>query len=166
MPTEEDNQVTTRRFFEEVFSGGNLAVVDEIKSPNYVFHDLSLSKTIRGPEEFKQYIKTFRTAFPDLHSTIEDVIAEGEKVTVRFTFTGTQRGPLMGIPPMGKQVRVTAMLFARLVNGKFVEGWINYDALGMMQQLGVIPVMLGLVLLAGMAGGIGLTFLVRKVLKR
>ncbi len=165
MSTEEENKVTIHRFFEEVFNGGHLAVVDEIKTPNYVFHDLSLSKTIRGPEEFKQYIKTFRTAFPDLQSTIEEVIAEGEQVTVRFTFTGTQRGPLMGIPPLGKQVRVSAMLFARLVNGRFVEGYINYDALGMMQQLGVIPVLFGFVLLAGLAVGIGLTVLVRKALR-
>lgn len=135
----EENKATTRRFFEEVFNGGNLAVVDEIKSSTYVFHDASFPEPIRGPEGFKHYLMMFRSAFPDLHSTIEDLIAEGEKVTVRFTFTGTQQGSLMGIPPTDKQVRVTAILIARLDNGKFVEGWINYDGLGMLHQLGVVP---------------------------
>jgi predicted ester cyclase len=65
-------------------------------------------------------------------------IAEEEQVTVRFTFSGTHQGTLMGIPPTGKQVRVPAILIARLVNGKFVEGWINYDGLGMLQQPGVV----------------------------
>ncbi len=135
----EDNKATTRSFFEEVFNRGNLAIVDEIKSSNYMFHDPGLPEPVRGPEGFKHYLAMFRTAFPDLHSTIEDLLAEGEKVAVRFTFAGTQQGELMGIPPTGKQVTVTAILIARLVNGKFVEGWINYDALGMLQQLGVIP---------------------------
>jgi len=137
----EDNKATTRRFFEEVFNRGNLAVVDEVKSSNYVFHDPGLPEPIRGPEGFKQYIMLFRNAFPDLHSTIEDLIAEGEKVTVRFTYTGTQQGDLLGIPSTGKQVTVTAILIGRFVNDKFAEGWINYDALGMMQQLGVVPAM-------------------------
>jgi predicted ester cyclase len=83
----------------------------------------------------------FRIAFPDLHSTLEDLIAEGEKVAVRFTFTGAQQGALLGNAPTGKQVRVTAILITRLVTGKFVEGWITYDGLGMLQQLGVIPSM-------------------------
>ncbi len=135
----EENKATTRRFFEEVFNRGNLAVVDEVKSSNYVFHDPGLPEPIRGPEGFKQYIMLFRNAFPDLHSTIEDLIAEGEKVTVRFTYTGTQQGDLLGIPSTGKQVTVTAILIGRFVNDKFAEGWINYDALGMMQQLGVVP---------------------------
>jgi len=135
----EDNKATTRRFFGEVFNAGNLAVIDEIKSSTYVFHDPGFPDPIRGPEGFKRYLMMFRTAFPNLHSTLEDLIAEGEQVTVRFTFTGTQQGGLMGIPPTGKPVRVTAILIARLVNGKFVEGWINYDGLGMLQQLGVVP---------------------------
>lgn len=83
-------------------------------------------------------------------------------MTVRFVFTGTQRGPLIGIPPLGKQVRVTAMLFARLANGRFVKDWINYDALGMMQQLGVVPVLFGIAVLADLSAGIGLTVLARR----
>ncbi|HKF35692.1 MAG TPA: ester cyclase [Ktedonobacteraceae bacterium] len=137
----EENKATARRFFEEVFNGGNLAVVDEVKSSTYVFHDPGFPEPIRGPEGFKQHLMLFRNVFPDLRSTVEDLIAEGENVTVRFTFTGTQQDTLMGIPPTGKQVGVTAILIGRLVNGKFVEGWINYDGLGMLQQLGVIPPM-------------------------
>ena len=136
----EENKATTRRFFKVVFNQGNLAVVDEIKSSNYVFHDPGLPEPVRGPEGFKDYLMMFRTAFPDLSSTIEDLIVEGEKVAVRFTFAGTQQGDLFGIPPTGKQATVSAILIARLVNGKFVEGWINYDGLGILQQLGAIPV--------------------------
>jgi steroid delta-isomerase-like uncharacterized protein len=135
----EDHKATTRRFFEEIFNEGNMAVVDEIKSATYVFHDPSFPEAIRGPEGFKRYLMMFRTAFPDLHSTLEVLIAEGEQVTVRFTFTGTQQGAIMGIPPTGKPVKVTAILICRFVDGKIVEGWINYDTLGMLQQLGAIP---------------------------
>lgn len=85
----EENKATPRRFFEDVFNQGNLAIVDEMKSSSYVFHDPNSPEPVRGPEGFKQYLLMFRTAFPDLHSTIEDLVAEGEQVTVRFSFSGT-----------------------------------------------------------------------------
>jgi len=135
----EDNKATLRRFFEEVWNRGNLAVIDELLSSNHAFHEPNSPEPIRGPEGFKQYVIMNRNAFPDAHITIEDLIAEGDKVTNRFTFTGTQKGDLMGIPPTGKRVTVTAIVISHVVAGKFVESWINSDGLGMLQQLGVIP---------------------------
>jgi predicted ester cyclase len=81
----------------------------------------------------------FRAAFPDLHGTIEDQIAEGDKVVSRMTYRGTHQGELMGIPPTGKQVTMSFIGIHRITAGKVAEGWVNFDALGMMQQLGVIP---------------------------
>jgi steroid delta-isomerase-like uncharacterized protein len=123
------------------------------------------SRTIQGLSAYKHFIAPFFTAFPDIQFTTEDMIAEGDTVAVRRTFRGTHKGSLMGIPPTGKQVTTTMMTFNRIANGKIVEGWNNVDDLGLLQQLGVIPALLGGVFLAGLTTGIGLTFLVRKALK-
>src|SRR5258708_38594660 len=97
------------------------------------------SMTIQGKEAFKQFLSMYLTAFPDLHFTIEDIIAEGDTVVVRFTFRGTHQGDLMGIPPTGKQVVVTGIDIICAANGKVVEEWVNRDELSLLQQLGVIP---------------------------
>ncbi len=131
----EDIKAVHRRMLEEVFSKGNLAVVDELVPDNHVNH----SDNYGGPEEYKGFVTTYRTAFPDLTFTIEDQIAEGDKVATRWTGTGTHQGPLMGIPPTGKKVTITGTYVIRIVGGKIVEEWGNWDGLGMMQQLGVIP---------------------------
>ncbi len=133
----EENKATSRRFYEEVWNGGNLDVIDELVAPNGVFHDPSM--TTQGPKGFREYVTMYRTAFPDVHFTIEDEIAEGDTVATRWTARGTQKGPLMGIPPTGKQSTVTGIVIGRYANGELVEGWLNFDALGMMQQLGVVP---------------------------
>ncbi len=133
----EENKAKARRIFEEAFNRGNLAVVDELCAPNYVFHDPT--GPVNGPEGFKQYIQMYLTAFPDTHVTIDDIIAEGDLVVTRNTFHGTHRGPLQGVPPTGTRVDVPGMVVTRIVNGKGVESWGVYDGLGMMQQLGVVP---------------------------
>jgi steroid delta-isomerase-like uncharacterized protein len=133
----EENKALSRRLIEEVWNQGKLAVIDELVAPNYVDHDPT--GPIHGPEGFKQFVSMYLTAYPDTHFTIEDQIAEGDTVVTRWTARGTHKGPLMGIPPTGKQVTVTGISIGRVVNGKTVEGWSNYDTLGMMQQLGVVP---------------------------
>ncbi len=137
----EENKARTRRVYEEVFNQGNLAVVDELFSPNHVYHDPGFPEPIRGPEGFKQYAMMYRNAFPDNTITIEDLIAEGDTVAVRHTYRGTHKGTLQGIPPTGKQVMVTAMVISRTVDGKFAETWFTGDILGLLQQLGVVPAM-------------------------
>ena len=131
----EENKAIFRRIVEEGFNKGNLAIVDELVATNHVNH----TDNVHGPEEYKQFITMYRTAFPDLHMTIEDQIAEGDKVVNRWTSRGTHKGDLMGIPPTGKQTTVTGIYVARIIGGKIVEEWGNFDALGMMQQIGVVP---------------------------
>jgi steroid delta-isomerase-like uncharacterized protein len=133
----EQNKANVRRFFEEGWNQGNMAIFDELLASTYVEHDPS--GPTHGPEGFKQYYATFRTAYPDTHITIEDQFAEGDTVVTRWRATGTHQGPLMGIPPSGKHVTISGMSYTRIENGKTVEDWVNLDTLGMLQQLGVIP---------------------------
>jgi len=135
----EDNKAIVRRSFEELFNQGDLDVADEVFAPDYVGHDPALTYDMHGSEEFKHFVQMYRTAFPDLELTIEDQVAEGDEVVTRFTARGTHLGELMGIPPTGRKVSVTGISIDRLVNGKSVESWTNYDVLSMLQQLGVIP---------------------------
>ena len=134
----EDNKAHVRRGFEAV-NQKNLAVFDELLTPDVVFHNAST--TMQGLEAYKQFLSMYMTAFPDLLFTIEDMIAEGDTVVARFTTRGTHQGNLMGIPPTGKQGSGTGMFIDRIVNGKGIEQWFNTDDLGLLQQLGVIPQM-------------------------
>lgn len=138
MPTEE-NKAITRRFLEEIFTGGNLELVDELFAPDFILHDSSVPQEVRGVEALKQYITMYRAAYPDTHFTVEDQIAEGNEVVTRWTGQGTHQGELMGIPPTGNQVTVTGIEVDRVSGGKIEESWVSYDALGMMQQLGIVP---------------------------
>jgi steroid delta-isomerase-like uncharacterized protein len=135
----EVNKNVVRRLFEEVWNKGNLGVTDELFAPNYAHHDSSTPDVGRGPESEKKRATLYRTAFPDLRLTIEDIIAEGETVMARWSCRGTHKGDLSGIAPTGKQFAISGISIARIANGKMAEGWVNWDALGLMQQLGVVP---------------------------
>ena len=136
----EDNKVLIRRFYEEVFNKKNVAAIDEFYSADHVDHTLPPGLPV-GPEGTKQAISMIMTAFPDLHLTIEDMIAEGDKVVTWFTTQGTQQGAFGGIPPTGKQVAVSTIEITRIAGGKIVEDWGLDDRLGMLQQLGLVPAM-------------------------
>jgi steroid delta-isomerase-like uncharacterized protein len=136
------NKALVRRSIEELWSNGNLSVAHEFFSDNYTHHDPSTPDFGRGPEGETKRAAFYRTAFPDLRFTIEDILSEGETVTCRWSSRGTHRGPLSGIAPSGKEVTVTGMTFNRIAEGKIVEGWVSWDALGLLQQLGVVPVMI------------------------
>jgi steroid delta-isomerase-like uncharacterized protein len=114
-----------------------MSVIDELLDPSYVNHNMPAPAP--GNEGFKQVIMMFRNAYPDLHVTVEDVIAEGDKVASRGTWRGTHQGEFMGVPATGKQVAVSYSDIWRVENGKFVENWVQMDLLGLMQQLGVVP---------------------------
>lgn len=135
---EEVNKALIRREVEEFWNTGNLDVIDEIYAADLVFHN-PFAPHVREIEGYKQYAMAVFTGFPDFHLTIEDLVAGGDKVTKRWTARGTQTGEFLGIPPTGKQVTLTGIVIFRIAGGKIVEIWENYDALGMMQQLGVIP---------------------------
>ena len=134
----ENNKAIVRRLIEEVWNKGNLSLVDELFTPNYEHHDSSTPDFGRGPESEKKRATLYRTAFPDLQLTIEDIIAEGQTVMARWSCRGTHKGDLSGIAPTGKQVTISGVSVARFTNGKMVEGWVNWDALGLMRQLGVV----------------------------
>ena len=132
----EENRAIVRRCYEEL-NKKNLGVV-ELFAANYVNHQAG-GVEIHGPEELKQFLTGLFTAFPDLRFTVEDLIAEGDKVAARWTSQGTHNGEFMGIAPAGKQVTVTVCDIAHWEGGKIVEDWVLVDMLGLMQQLGVIP---------------------------
>lgn len=135
----EENKAVIRRFLEEVFGGGDLELVDELFAPDYVLHDPAVPGEVRGPDGIRQYVDMYRSAYPDTHFTIEDQLAEDDEVVTRWTGQGTQEGELMGIAPTGTRVTVGGIEVDRVSGGRIQETWVNYDALGMMQQLGVVP---------------------------
>ena len=137
--SEEENKAQYRRTFEEVFNQGNLALVDELVAPDFLNHEVPLGMNNRGPESTRQVVRMLRTAFPDLHFTIEELVAEGDTVAGRVTMSGTHLGPFQGIPPTGRSFQQAHMHFVRFRDGKAIEHRAVRDDLGMMRQLGVIP---------------------------
>ncbi len=135
----EENKAIVRREIEELFNrDGNLDAADEIYASNYVGHEPTTGDN-RGIEGAKQFAAAYRDAFPDLQATIEDQIAEGDKVATRFRARGTHQGDLEGIAPTGNQIEITGIFISRIAEGKIAEDWSNFDALGMLQQIGAIP---------------------------
>ncbi len=134
----EELKAMARRYIEEVWNKGNLALIDEMFAPDYLNHSPNTGQ-MAGPEGLKQLIAGFRRAAPDLHLTIDDMLAEGDRVVTRWTARGTHQGELMGIPPTGRQITVSAIVIDRIVEGRIVEHWAGRDDLGMYQQLGLIP---------------------------
>jgi steroid delta-isomerase-like uncharacterized protein len=135
----EHNKTIVRRVVTELWNNGNVSVADELFAPNYEHHDASTPDFGRGPDSEKKRASLYRNAFPDLQLIIEDLIAEGETVMTRWSCRGTHKGDLNGIAPTGKQVNISGVTVVRLTNGKMAEGYVNWDALGLMQQLGVVP---------------------------
>ena len=135
----EEIKALVRRQEEELFSGGNLELADEIYAPDYVGHDPSNPEEVWGLQAAKQAAADYRRAFPDLRVTVEDLIAEGDKVAARLRVRGTHLGDLNGIAPTGRRVDFTGIVISRVEGGRIAEDWANFDDLGMMQQLGLIP---------------------------
>lgn len=132
----ETNKAAIRRLFDEVFGAGKVDSVAELVADNVLGHDPTDPKPKRGPENVQQVAVLFRTAFPDLRLTVEDVIAEGDKVAAHWTLRGTHQGSFMGIPATGKTASTTGITIYRLAQGKITEYWGSFDALGLMRQLG------------------------------
>jgi steroid delta-isomerase-like uncharacterized protein len=135
----DQNKHIARRLIEEALSAGRYEVIEEVVAPTFVNHDPSVTEDVRGPAGLRQLIDTYRTAFPDLRITVQDQIAEGDRVATRWTARGTHQGPLLGIDATGKEGSVTGITIDRIEDGKIVESWNNWDALGLLQQLGVVP---------------------------
>ena len=136
----EENKALLRRSVEEVFSAqGDLDVADEIYAPNYVGHNPLDPEDVRGPEGAKEQARMYRSAFPDVRLNIEEQVAEGDRVVTRWIGSGTHQGEMMGIAPTGNQIRVDGITISRIQDGKVVEDWELFNALGLMQQLDGVP---------------------------
>ena len=134
-----DNKSIARRAMDELWTKGNLAAVDQLYSENCVFHDLGSPEDIRGRESLKQFARMYRTACPDLQCTLEEIVAEGDKVAIRWVSRGTHRGDLMGIAPTGKQVTFRGIQMQRIAKGKIEEEWAGFNTLGALQEIGALP---------------------------
>jgi steroid delta-isomerase-like uncharacterized protein len=135
----EHNKTAVGRLFNELWNKGNLPIADELIAPTYLHHDPSTPDLGKGPESEKKRVNLYRTAFHDLRLNIEDLLADGETVVARWSCRGVHKGELNGIAPTGKQIAITGVTIVRFSNGKIVEGYVNWDALGLMRQLGAVP---------------------------
>jgi steroid delta-isomerase-like uncharacterized protein len=137
----EENKEKMRRFLEEAFGQGKTEVVDELLHSDFVCYDPnSESGEIRGADTIKGEIEYFHSAVPDLTYTVEDQVAEGDKVVSRYTVSGTHQAEFFGIPGSGKRIEMTGINIDRFdESGKLVEEWPEYDLLGAMRQMGAIP---------------------------
>jgi steroid delta-isomerase-like uncharacterized protein len=133
-----ENKAMVRRWFEEVWNKGREGAVDELLHARAVVH--GLGPDLEGPDAFKGFHRAYRNAFPDVRIQIEGIVSEGDTVAARWAGTGTHQGDGLGFPATGRQVQFRGMTFARVENGKLVEGWNTFDQLGMLQQLGVVSV--------------------------
>ena len=133
----QENKAIIQRFVEEAFNKGNLNIADEVYAPRFLSHGAPEEES--GPEYVKQFVNMYRVAFPNGRVVIEDMISEGDEVVYRWTYRGTHQGELMGIAPTGKEVTITGITIDRISGGKIEEEWSNFDQLGMLQQLGVVP---------------------------
>lgn len=135
----EENKALVRRLvdtFNEVWRTGNMDLIDPLFTNTFVNHTPGMPPDREG---FKLVLPAYRTAFPDLRITAEDMLAEGDKVVLRLVSRGTHQGELMGIPPTGKPITVSETHIYQIAGGKIVERWGQFDALGMLQQIGAVP---------------------------
>jgi steroid delta-isomerase-like uncharacterized protein len=131
----EDNKTLARRSWEVV---DNLDILDEVYASDLVWHEPD--QDVHGLEEARQFVTMYKTAFPDLNVTVEDVISEGDNAVTRYTIRGTHQGEIEEFgPPTGRQMELQGITIHRIADGKIVEEWERYDNLSLMQQLGLVP---------------------------
>jgi steroid delta-isomerase-like uncharacterized protein len=133
-----ENKDTIRRFWEEVFNRRKFELIDNLFTEDYVYHGAA-GQDLRGREGLKQFLTMYVNAFPDLRAEVEDVFGEGNKVVSRAMCRGTHKGPLMGMPPTGKQIAIRVICTNLFIGDKIAEDWELPDLFGMMQQLGMFP---------------------------
>jgi len=128
----------SRRIFEDVWNRKNLTAIDDLMSADYIHHDAG-TIAASGIDGYRQFVTSYLNAFPDARFTIDAAFTDGQNEITRWTVSGTHEGELAGIPRTGRRFSVTGISIARIVNGRIAESWNNWDALGLMQQLGVVP---------------------------
>lgn len=135
----DEQEAIVRRSIDEVWNGGRLEVVDEILADDYVRHESTLPRVVRGRDELKATVRLYRDAFPDLNVVIEDMVSTGDLVTTRWRASGTHRGELTGLSPTGRRAEVTGLNLARIRDGRIHEEWQEWNEAAMLRQLGVLP---------------------------
>jgi steroid delta-isomerase-like uncharacterized protein len=137
MPVKENVQLI-RRWFQEVWNEGKKETIDALLAPDGIgIGELENGLPLRGPQEFAPFVERIRGAFPDIKIVIDDIFGADDKVVVRWSATMTHRGDHLGMPATGKAVKMTGITIARIANNQIVEGWDNWDQLGMLKQIGV-----------------------------
>ncbi|RYG66534.1 ester cyclase [bacterium] len=135
-----ENTQVVRRWFEEVWNQGNLDAIDELFAADGIARGLGeAGRDVIGPDAFKPFVQRLRSAFPDLHITVDETIEQGDRVAARFSAVMTHTGDALGFPATGRQVQVQGITFSQITNGQIVDGWNNWDIYGMMLQLGANP---------------------------
>lgn len=135
----EPNKALVRQFIEEVFNKGNVSIIDALLAPSFIEHEELPPGIPNDREGVKLLPQMMHSAFPDFKATIEDMLADGDKVVIRMTWEGTQEGEFMGIPPSGKRMSIGVIDIIRVADGQLVEHWGQMDSMGLMQQLGAMP---------------------------
>ena len=140
----EANKALVRRWFEEVWNQGREESIDDLFAPQGIGYGLGDTEApVQGPAGIKPFVRNLRGALPDIHMTIEDSIAEGDKVTVRITVEGTHKGGQLGVAPTGRRIKIAGVVIIRIANGQLVEGWNSWDQLGLLRQIGALPAVAG-----------------------
>jgi steroid delta-isomerase-like uncharacterized protein len=139
--SEAENRKLFQRYFDVVANEGNLDLADEIFASDYQHHDPANPdpRPVVGPQGVRDHLTSLRDAFPDLIFDIDDMVAEGDRIIVRWTARGTNTGDYFGMPATGKSIEITGMNTWRTRDGQAIEGWVNRDDMGLLQQLGVVP---------------------------
>ncbi len=148
-----ENRYIVRRLYEEVWNKRKLGVVDELISPSHALHGPNVSGSQIGPDAYKQQVARFTTAFPDLHFAIEDIVSEKDNLVVSWMISGTHKGEYEGMPPTNKKISVEGITINQIANGKILDSYVSWDALGLMRQLGHTPP-LGKMIVAGGSHGL------------
>ena len=137
-PTDDEERLRT--LFEGVWNGADPSVADELVAPEYVIHDRDLAEELRGPDLYRALAEATRELFPDAAFTVDDTVAAGEKVALRWTMTGTHEGSVVGEEPTGRSIKLAAIEIDRFEDGQLVETWTQTDVLGLLEQVGAMPV--------------------------
>lgn len=134
----QENSALIRRWFEEVWNNGRMEAIDEMAAPDIIGHGQAQHDTDIGLKEFRGFAAGIRSAFPDMKVVIDQTVEQGDKVVARWTSTMTHKGDFLGFAPTGKKVTITGTTIQRIANGKIVEGWDNWDQLGLLVQIGAV----------------------------
>lgn len=135
-----EKRAVIERWFEEVWNQGKLDAMPEMMAEDAIVHGLPVEGAGGpcGPAKFRPFVEQFRSAFPDMHFVVEDVIEEGDKIVARCSVSGTHQGETLGVASTNKPIAISGITIARIRDGKIVEGWNNYDMMGLFHQIGAI----------------------------